>query len=129
MTKVVLSLFLLFVGNAFAEEWTDQEKAALVVSSALLVMDWNQTRRIATEKIPRETWHGREFARWEERNPIIGTHPSIGRVNNYFAAALIGNYLIADALDNRMYWLVGVGLLEFAVVLSNKRVGVSWSFK
>jgi hypothetical protein len=43
---------------------------------ALLIADWKQTRQIA-----------RAPDRYFERNPILGNHPSVGRVDTYLFAA------------------------------------------
>lgn len=45
-----------------------------IAAAVLQTADWLQTRQIA---------HNPD--RWSETNTMLGRHPSIGRVNNYFA--------------------------------------------
>lgn len=129
--KLLLVMLMTLSALTHAQEWTGEEKAALAASTAFLVMDWGQTRRIATERVIEDRWNGRvEGWRWTEHNPILGPHPSLGRVNMYFGSVIIGNYLVADSLkgEDRFGWLMGIGAFELATVLANKRVGISWKF-
>lgn len=101
-----------------ADPWTDEQKAmgyALVVAT---VVDWAQTRYISDHPIFHET------------NPILGKHPSIGRVNNYFAASLLGGALVMDALptEYRTMALKAGLVLEVLVVSNNARIGVGVKF-
>jgi hypothetical protein len=102
-----------------ADEWSMEERATFAVSSALLVADWAQTRQIA-----------RNAQMFSETNPILGRHPSVGRVNAYFATALLLNYVIGRSLDSgwRSAWFVGVGSIEANVVQRNLSIGLSLSF-
>lgn len=113
-----LILLLLFVPSLAFAQWTNEERAWLAASSAALAADWAQTRYIAQ--------HPQQF---HELNPVLGLHPSVGRVNNYFLGALVGNYLVADYLSGqRRNWLVGVTVLEGVVVARNMGLGVRMSF-
>lgn len=51
------------------------EPGVLAAAVTLHVLDWGQTRWIA--KNPDRAW---------ETNVLLGRHPSVGRVNNYFLA-------------------------------------------
>jgi hypothetical protein len=55
---------------------------------ALLIADWKQTRQIA-----------RAPDRYFERNPILGNHPSVGRVDTYMFAAGVLHWVIAANLS------------------------------
>ena len=101
------------------DEWTVEERTTFAVSSVLLVADWAQTRQIA-----------RNADLYQETNPILGAHPSMGRVNTYFAAALALNYVIGNSLASgwRRAWFVGVGGVEASVVQRNLSIGLKLSF-
>lgn len=67
MRTILLMLAALLVTSARADE-------GCVAAAVLHTADWLQTRQIA-----------RSPDRWAENNAPLGRHPSIGRVNNYFA--------------------------------------------
>jgi len=102
-----------------ADEWTTEERTTFAVSSVLLAADWAQTRQIAR--------NGQLF---RDTNSILGAHPSIGRVNAYFASALLLNYVIGRSLDRgwRTAWFIGVQSVEAGVVQRNLSIGLSASF-
>src|SRR6185295_8693501 len=83
-------------------------------------VDWAQTRRIA--KNPQQ---------FHETNPILGRHPSVGLVNNYFAAAALGHALLADKLPPDLAKIFQYGTIGFeaAEVGRNKfKFGIGMSF-
>ena len=79
---------------------------------ALHGLDWAQTRQIA--KSPHETV--------SETNPILGRHPSVGRVNNYFLATGLGHYGLSKILPPDLAKLFQYGTigLEAATTGRNK---------
>jgi hypothetical protein len=87
-------------------------RATLVTSNALIACDWGQTRSAA------ETgWsHG-----LREANPILGPTPSVGQVDNYMAAALVGNAILWYVLPEKIKWIVPtvVTLTQANVVRGN----------
>ena len=101
------------------DEWTAEERTTFAVSSVLLVADWAQTRQIA-----------RNAQQFRETNPVLGDHPGMGRVNTYFATALLLNYVIGNSLSNgwRRAWFVGVGGVEASVVQRNLSIGLKLNF-
>jgi hypothetical protein len=112
-------LLLLFSATANAEEWPTADKALLGAAVGLLVVDWGQTRHIT-----------REPNRFYEKNPLLGSHPSLGEVDRYFALAILGTAGVAYVLPHqyRQWFLAGVITLELATVASNHRLGLRVSF-
>ena len=103
---------------AAAGKWTGPQKEALIASELMLAADWAQTRQIA-----------RNPALFRELNPILGEHPSVGRVNTYFLAAMTLNYLFADWLgDNREFYLGAIAVSEGVVVNRNASLGLKVRF-
>ena len=115
----LLALCLGMAQTALAQNWSTQDKSLFVTSSALLVVDWAQTRHIA-----------RNPQLFYEKNPILGEHPSLGRVNTYFATVLVANYFITDALSPKWRTAYQAGLIgvELVVIGNNKRIGIKMDF-
>ena len=85
--RFVLALLVFFSSFANADEWTKHDTDRQAALTALLVADWGQTRWIA--KNPSESL---------EKNPLLGSSPSLGRVNAYFATSIIGHAAISYML-------------------------------
>lgn len=107
-----------FTCQADWKDWDSTDKQLFVVSETSLFADWMQTKKIAENP-----------NRWSETNPIIGVHPSVGRVNTYFLSAMIGNYFLADYLgENRRLYLGVIALGEGLTVKHNLALGLSVGF-
>ena len=118
MVRVVILCLALLALPAQAREWTDEELrwgAALAVTR---LVDWGQTRYIAS--------HPHEF---REANPLIGDHPSMAEVNRHFilsSALMFGlaHYLPQHRLTVLRVWVaIGVG-----ANLHNAAIGVRIAF-
>lgn len=127
MTKYLLILFLLSPSISSAD-WTKIDTAFQVGYSILHVIDWGTTRDIS--KNP---------DRFHENNPILGKHPSVGKVDTYFIATLIGHttvsYLLPDKLNvfglnirPRRTWQVGWIGIEGWHIRRNIKAGVKINF-
>ncbi len=112
----LLALMLFFVslpsGASARDPWTKTDTAYQLTWTALKVLDWSQTRRIA-----------REPDRFHECNPILGATPSVKRVDVYNAATLAGNWAIAYALPKpyrRWFQVVSIGASAYCVTINFK---------
>lgn len=118
-TLIILTALLLFSAPAYAaDKWTEADTQRQVIYSALHIIDWGQTRYIATHD---------EF---EERNIALGKHPSTQEVDNYFAATLVGHTLVSYLLpsDWRKVWqYVFIGA-RFKTVADNYSIGIKVHF-
>ena len=117
LKKIALGL-LIGATSALAtagDPWSDMQTASGVALGTLLVVDYLQTRQIAKQP---ETY--------TEMNVILGKHPSIGKVNSYFAASAILGYIALDTLPADMRsWALGAGIvLELAVTAHNNTMGL-----
>lgn len=92
---------------------------ALALALTLQTADWAQTRTIA-----RDPMH------WSEMNPVLGRHPSIGRVNTYFLAATAAQVGLHYALPQpwRQYHAYAWIAVEGGFVAHNAMLGVRMSF-
>jgi hypothetical protein len=102
------------VGSAVAQDrpLIDRTEAAYLT---LLAIDWSQTRYIA--KNP---------DRFREINPLLGEHPSLGKVNNYFVASALVNIAAVHYLPERyrkpfQYLTIG---FEATTVAHNYSIGI-----
>lgn len=96
----------------------DTQIVALILTAVLvvlLVIDWQQTLRIA-----------RDPARWQEMNPFLGPHPSVRKVHAWFAlctgVGVTAFWLLppTPAFVGALIWTVA----ELACVVNNHRVGL-----
>jgi hypothetical protein len=130
MAKISIPLFCLFLlaGQSRADEWTGKDTAWEATYLLLHVADWGQTLYIA-----------RHPDQYYEVNPILGKHPSRGRVNTYFA--LTGLVHVAGAVllptkfelfnvkfNPRRAWQFSGIYVEAFVVQHNYRVGIKFYF-
>jgi hypothetical protein len=121
VTRLLLA-FVLLSGCASAQ-WTTADTIRQGAIVALQAADYFQTRTIATETYP-----GTDCPRWTEQNPILGEHPSVGKVNAFFITAIAANALVSYLLPPtwRMGWqYISIGY-EGNVVLDNYRAGIRW---
>ena len=101
------------------DDWTSADTVAQGAVTALLIADWGQTRYIALN--PQD---------WHEKNSLLGEHPSSGKVNDYFAAAIVGHAAISYLLpkDLRHGWqYVWIGI-EANTVQNNRSLGIRMQF-
>ena len=102
-----------------ADPWGTTDYALAGATVAALVVDWGQTRHIA--KNPE---------RYTETNPILGSSPSVGKVDAYFVGAMVGTVALAHVLPGewRQLFLGGVLALELGVVNQNRQLGIKVAF-
>lgn len=105
-----LALCALAAGTAQAAEWSTGDTWREVAYQGLLAVDCSQTWRGSVE-------HPGQF---EETNPVMGSHPSKGRVIGVCVASSAGHYLISRALPDgwRDAWQ-GVTIFAEAYAVDN----------
>lgn len=89
--------------------------------------DWLQTRWIATHPITvTRTADVTTITTLGEYNPLIGPHPTVGRVNALFAVTTLAQVLIAQALPHawRAPWIAAGVALELSMVAHNAAIGI-----
>jgi len=122
--------------STWAKDWTTADTMRQAAVTALFVVDWGQSRWIARNGFREFTFRNPDTAAKEEititaeafheTNPILGRHPSVGRVNNYFAAMIVGHAAISYVLPPawRQAWqYVYIGY-ELKTVTHNRSIGV-----
>ncbi len=115
-----LGLTLALAGApVYADEWTRPDTLRESAFAVALALDWAQTR-----------WGAERQDQVHEGNRLLGSHPSIGRVNTYFGLAFV---LHAGAMqfvprDYRAAAQNGSTLFELGVVIGNRERGIGVSF-
>lgn len=100
-------------------DFSAPQQALYLGMQAATVIDWAQTRDIS--KRPGEL---------AEANPILGQHPSIGKVNTFFVLRLIGQHYGAKALPDeyRTPVLVALNLAYASVAARNHSMEVKQDY-
>ena len=103
-----LLLLCLFASPLAAQKRQPIDYGPAVGSTALILADWSQTLTIARDPC------------YCEGNPLLGRHPSVGRVNTYFGLVTVAN-LAALALPKtpRRVWYGAVIVIELVAVARN----------
>ena len=161
MKTLILLVFASLSLNAFSQELTDTDQQAVTAvidnswtlsqkvkegaTLALLTIDYEQTRHIATDCTMEHHIVGHitnnyaienEYIVTEcienngEANPILGKSPNKRTVGNYFATVIITQFIIADVLPSkyRDYFLDGMITVEAVATAHNKAMHVSCKF-
>ena len=131
---IATSLFL-FSLNANANDWTKADTAWQLTYVAFHVADWGQTLHIREcDRGESAVYNGQTYYKdgcnHEEGNPILGSYPSRGEVNTYFATTLILHTAIAYYLPpkyRRVWQIAWIGI-EANMVSHNINAGVKFSF-
>lgn len=98
-----------------ADPWTTEQKVLQVAYTALHFADTLQTLQIARQ--PEKYW---------ERNPLLGKHPSEGKVYGYMAASYAAELLVAHYLASkyRTWFLGGATAFKAGLVIHNSSIGL-----
>jgi len=123
MKALLLCLILLLPAALRAEEkvWSTTELSLLAAYQVARFVDWRQTLNIAEQRNPDGSYA------WHETNPLLGRHPSVGRVNTHYAISAIGVAALAHYLPNRYRkpFLTGAVVFEVAIVARNYNLGIA----
>jgi hypothetical protein len=118
-----------------AGDWStaDTERQALVIG--LQVADWSQTLYLTRRQcVSHQPYSGDQCSySYQETGParfFIGEHPSVGKVNNYFAGTIALNTAIAVLLPPRWRptFQVGSAAYEAYFVIRNHSIGIKFDF-
>ena len=94
--------------------------ALWVLMNVALVADWGQTRHIAKNPT----------LYYEQANPVIQGHPTVGQVDAWFIGSLVVNNGIMLILPKkyRPYYAGVVTAMEAHFIISNNQIGIKISF-
>ena|SRR6266496_5740917 len=119
--RLFLTLLLFVSALAQAEPWDTTDKVFGGAALVTTMIDWGQTRYIA--KHPDRFWE-------VGSSRFIGEHPSVGKVNNYFAASTLFYGTAANLLPSvyRKVLLGGVVVMRVDVISKNYSLGIKINF-
>jgi hypothetical protein len=119
-TALLILAFVLLPSPCQARDpWETTDYALAGAALAALAVDWGQTRYIA-----------KNSHRFDETNPMIGTTPSVGKVDAYFVGAMVGTVALAHVLpsDWRQLFLAGTLAVELGAISQNRSIGIKVAF-
>jgi len=124
MKKIITTMLLFVSCHAFADEWHTQDTILEATYLALHITDWAQTRYASRQTYQNGNPH------YDEANPIIGTHPSYGKINAYFIVTGIGHVWLSSIMPERarsMFQYVTIGV-ELDSTIHNVQIGIHAKF-
>ena len=108
----LLAILLFIPSVCLADPWTNSDTAWQAGYLSLLAVDCAQTRDMRPQ--------------FEERNTILGKHPSRGEIDNLCLATALGHTAISYFLPQpyRRYFQIGTIVIEAVVVEHGYKVGL-----
>lgn len=120
MKKILAAAVLAFATVAHAaDDLTPGQMAMEAAYSLALLADRSQTMQIHDSG-----------GKLREGNPLLGSDPSVARINRHFATWAVAHYLATRAVptEYRKYWQGGSLAVELVVIGRNKRLGLNVKF-
>jgi len=111
---ILLLAALVIPGRAVQAQWRTEHTALAVASTATITADW----LLSVDAVRRGNFN--------EMNPMLGTRPSVGRLNTYAFAVAAGNLAIGRMLPSRLrtLWFTAITGFESAIVLHQVNIGL-----
>jgi hypothetical protein len=112
----LVGMMLICSAPAYAgDKWDSTDLSLLAASTALFVVDWQQTRYVA-----------RNPDKYAELNPLMGRHPNNQTIDLTMAGTFLATVVIAELLPSkwRKIWLGGVVVVEAGSVINNVSIGI-----
>ena len=120
MFYLLIILCLIPAVATAADPWSRRDVALQATYFLFHALDWGQTRQIA--RAPDRYW--------EACNPLLGSHPSQGRVDAYFTLSTLAHAGITHLLPSRYrpYWQgITIGVSGYCVGRNlSIGLGVRW---
>jgi hypothetical protein len=131
MKTILAALLMLVMGDACAfDEWSFQDKALEGTFIAVTVIDWLQTRNIARHNCTNPATGEHDCYENGTAALFIGSSPSVGQVNNYFAASILAHVAFVTVLDKsyRSTFQVTSIFYEASYAYGNYKINISAKF-
>jgi len=97
-----------------SNQWRTEHTVLAIASSVTITTDWLLSANAARR------------GTFDEMNPILGHHPSVGQLNTYNLLILGSNLAIGRLLPNkfRTLWFTAITSFETAIVLHQYNIGL-----
>lgn len=114
MVFALLLVLGVLPNDRLAAQWKAEHTVLAIASSATITADW----LLSANAIQRGTF--------DEMNPLLGSRPSVGRLNTYNLLVLGSNLAIGRLLPSkfRTIWFTAVTSFETAIVLHQYNIGL-----
>lgn len=109
----LVSDHFLGIAHAGGRDWTTMNTTLQLTWSAMHLIDWSQTRTIA--KNP--------DIYYEKVNPVLGKHPSVGKVDTWMASTLVANAAFAYLLPHpyrEVFQGLSIGMTGYCITINFK---------
>lgn len=113
---ITIFIFMTFITTGTciaADKWTREDSLREVAALTFHFVDWKTTRGIAQDS-----------DHYREANPILGEHPSVGRVNTYFVITTIAHPIISYYLPRP--WREGFQYVTIGMSMTASTINL-WS--
>lgn len=120
LRRIVLAVLLaLSIIGCSPHKWTKQDIYMEGFWQGLNLIDWGQTRKIAQNP-----------DKFHEVNPILGRHPSVGKVDAYMGASAVAHVIITDWIPpkHRWFWHMVTITCSGLLVNQNFNIGLGWGW-
>jgi len=117
MVKVIVLIIFLIATPCYA--WDRNDTLREVAWQGLHLVDWGQTLNIAKEP-----------TLYHEINPLMGKHPSVGKVNTYMCLSALTHLGVSALLpkEYRIYWQwISIGVTS-GLIIHNYNIGLKVRF-
>ncbi len=116
---LALLFFSSSVASMAADTWSRRDTALEAAVITVTAADWMQTRYISAHP-----------DLYSETNGILGPHPSMARIDNYFSLCIVSHVLITHFLPSRYRPLFQSASLavELSVTAHNRALGIRFNF-
>jgi hypothetical protein len=117
--------------STWESNWTRGDTYRQSAVTALLIYDWSQTNHMAKNRCSDGAINscGKHFGEDGLAKVWVGVHPSVGKVNNYFAASIIGHAAISYLLPRG--WREGWQYVQIGISVQTVRtnyLGIKYGF-
>ena len=131
MKNLTFAALMLISFNACAfDDWSEADKTREAVMIGVTTIDWLQTRNISRHNCTNPDTGAHDCYENGPAASFIGNNPSIGQVNNYFAASMLAHVAIVTVLPSKYraaFQFTSIAY-EASYVTGNYRLGISAKF-
>ena len=123
---------ILFLLSFPALAWDDTDRILGAAAVATLAYDWGQTRWASKYPCgnPVSAYCPDPYRESGLAKHVIGSTPTPGQVDRYFATCIVGTLLIAEWLPSskRKIFLGTITAVELVVIRHNRQIGIQMQF-
>ena len=127
---LLASMFIFCTPARAFDEWSDADVKREAVMIGVTTIDWLQTRNIARHNCTNPSTGEHDCYENGPAASFIGSNPSVGQVNNYFAASMLAHIGFVTVLPSKYraaFQFTSI-VYEASYVAGNYKLGISAKF-